>query len=485
MKINKIFAAALAATVLLASCSKENAESVITSSNGEKTMARIVLSQSGTGNSRATGDKVDPTATEKAVKSATVYVFNSTRVLETTVAMDLSGETASKLIEVTTGLHYFYATINMAVKTPEVNAASPVFTVPANCTTVEFEKLLSSALADMNAPTNATTGFWMTNTEGAKQVSLVEATETEAATAGHNNNFVINVGRAIGKVQVHFDPATATQMGGKLTNVLYRVINNPVKLHLMPVIEGGFYKSPYYAEAAVNAANYFNNKPYRKTAATGDTGFSYMMENSNNVPKEGNASTLLIRGKFTPDASLLRKPDGTAAVAADLPAAGTFWRIANLDNGKIVSYGDYYYTAEPNVGQLIAGQGTVRYTNGICYYWLPLKDATGTDVQARYTVKRNQYYYVDITSVNGAGYTDGPGDGTIDNSATPSDPGNGTDPQLPGGGNEGNDDDSGFGGGQPDEEGPVNPENPLETTTNLKATISILQWVKVEQTGGI
>lgn len=115
----------------------------------------------------------------------------------------------------------------------------------------------------------------------------------------------------------------------------------------------------------------------------------------------------MIKGYFVP--STLLTADGQSVDSNPDPANGkvTFWRIATVRDGRR-TYDDGYYASQPVAALITADKEAVEFVNGECYYpvWLA-NDQSGNE--NKYTVKRNSYYKVTITSVTGAGGVD-PGD---------------------------------------------------------------------------
>ncbi|MCC8142803.1 MAG: fimbria major subunit [Tannerellaceae bacterium] len=120
------------------------------------------------------------------------------------------------------------------------------------------------------------------------------------------------------------------------------------------------------------------------------------MENANEVPHSGNATIAVIKGTYTPD--VLYRADGTTLFTG-YKKGDDFWRIANTSNGTITSYEEKYYGENPSP-YLTGSQEAVKYTRGETYYSVFLRN---TASPAPYTVKRNSYYNIDITSVRSAG----------------------------------------------------------------------------------
>lgn len=444
MKINKFLIAAFAAAALFASCSKEETSDVVP--NGGKTYARITLTQNAS-STRAFAEGAAPVGAEKEIRKVDLYVFNAAKVLEKTVPFVVGTDftsgaaTAAKIFEITTGTHFFYAV---------VNAPAGLFTVPAGCTLAAFEKIVGTVAATTDL-TVAANGHFMTTRNGAVSQNLIVSSETEATVKNQVN---LSVGRAFGKVAVEFTATSATMPAGNLTGVSYRVLNNPKKMHFMPVFVSGLLSTPLQAAATpYSASNYFNETTYKGTDGTAANSY-YMMENSNDLGTWGTTSMLIIRGKFTPKAGNIFEADGTTPGTLDVD--GTFFRLAYVDaNNTIVAYDSKYYSERPTAA---ADQKVVSYSKGICYYYLPLVDDSFTG-QAKYTVVRNSFFQVSITSVSGAGDTDGPGDGDDEDEDQEPDPDGGD---------------------------PVDPTDPIDpANTFMSATITILNWSVISQNGDL
>lgn len=319
--------------------------------------------------SKAHLGSLTPTEAEKKIYEARIYVFGSTKMLEEIVEADVSADNmkASKLFELNTGNHYFYAAVNI----PESKFAG-----------VEKFKTTMEAFKDhiLNIP------------------ALAEA-------ENGINNVTINVGRAVAKIGVDFIPGD--QIGGKLSNVTYRVRNNPNQLYSAPLILGSVWRTPYYSKDV--AGTYFDSSSDFKQAGIKDSpcvNTCYATPNSNEIPTQGNASFISIKGTFTP--SEVYNADGTTTGILD--GSGDFWRIAIYDgdpasaDSKFVDFGSKYYYEQPDAGQYDASkQKPVKYDNGTCYYGLWIADNSKTEANERYTVKRNTFYWINILSVDGAG----------------------------------------------------------------------------------
>ncbi len=468
MKITKLFAVALTATALFASCSKDGGNGPANGGvipNGEKTVARLTISQKPSG--RAFVDGATATATESEVKSLTLFIFNADGAYEGKETFNVAGTDftgagsvkTTKTFEITTGTHYFYVAANAP--------AGLYVGIQEGMSTAEFAELMTAAVSSMDQLKAAANGFLMTNV-GNEPVDfdLEEATADEVED-DDVNNVDIEIGRAFAKIAVEMG-TTDVEDGGTFTAAQYRVINNPKNMYFMPVVESSIYKTPFYSVLAddYDEDNYFNNLVYKTADGSKAT---YMMENSNSTPRVGTTTTMIIRGKYTPDIANLYIADGSAVIAneAARDTDGSFWRLAclNTDGDATGFYDSKFYNAEPTGFDTDAFQ-KVKYSDGICYYYLPVKQEGETGAAA-YNVERNQYFNVTITKINAVGVTDGPGDG-LEDPDNPDNPGDeGDDQEDPG------DDDPNDGG---DDTDPIMP-------TNMRAVITVLNWTVAVQNG--
>lgn len=427
MKTNFISMFALAA--MLASCSNNDDVLDVPSSvqEGIPTTARLTLNQAGVG-TRAIENATDP---EKAIRTATVYVVNSQRVLEKIVKFTSAEITGgSKTFVTTVGKKYFYVAVNI----PDTQLG----TIVEGMRQSVFEKhvLTITAISEATSPVAGDTGgYWMTSVTGATEKTLESGT-TESNPGA--NVVTINVGRATAKVSVAMG-TNPTVAGGAFELTGYKMVNNAKKSYLTPVIVDGAHQTPNYDEATVTAADYFDYVDFQTTEG-------YITENTHRLPKVGNATTAVIRGKYTPTTVL----DGSGNTGT-ANGNGDFWRIRKTD----LTYTDDYYSAVPTADEINAktnndnGAEAVKYTDGTCYYRLVVRDNTKDADNEKYAVIRNNFYKIAIVNVNGAG-------SNTENGIAP---------------------------GQP---GAPNPEEPAgDAHTFMKATIEILPWNVIHQNGGI
>lgn len=427
MKMRNYFKSALLASAFIvgfASCSNDDEIGGADLGDAVQTMVQVAITQSGPATYATEGATPD----ESKVMSVTLYIFNKNKVLEAVENLQTS---LTKSFKLTTGMHYFYAALN----TPSGLLAANAVTIgmPMNA----FEKVITGEIT-YGKLTNLTTGFFMTNVD--KEPVAKDLIKTTDPTA---NPVTIKVGRAVAKVNAAFAPLSETG-GGKLdpTTVRYKIRNNPKKMFFMPVYEADVLKTPFFGDVTpVPADNYFHMTSYSSalTSAFGNTAL-YTIENSNEIPREGNSTHLMIQGKFVPEKSYNKSGAGEKVGAA---ANGDFWRIKV--GGKNGVFSDKFYFEDPTNAAAAAGDAVYKYATGLSYYALWVADNSQTNATAKYTVKRNNFYKVTITSVSG-----------------------------PGGNAEGGDNGA-----------IVDPDEELDAETQIKATIEILPWNVIDQSGGI
>lgn len=449
MKLRSIFVAALAAMTFV-SCSNDKTEEPgggVTTPTGAETVMKLSLKRAQATKAHYGDLNVDAAKGEDLIKAVRVYIFNDMNVLEEWV--DFAANEDEKTFIITTGPKTFHASVNMA----SAALFTPTKAMPLS--EVKAKELANSDIAkvtDILADgTNA--GFWMSTLADDQTETIEAATKDEVEGAAQKNNVEIEVGRAMAKVGVYYDPATASQTGGTLTSVKYKMHNNPVKTMVLPSFNtAGHRVTPFYS-ASYAAANYFNNTTYLSTELTGGkhTAPSYITENSNKVPAKGNSTFAMIEGVYTPTDNLVNA-DGTDYTGAALTPGADFWRIANyqdlgLPTEKFLNYETGIYVAQPAAGQVNpASQKALKYDGGKSYYgiWLKNDAISNADLKTveKHTIARNSYWSVTITSVSGPGSN---------------------------------------------EEGGVviDPEIPIDEDTYMQATMSVVDWDEVSHSGGI
>ncbi|MCD8186632.1 MAG: fimbria major subunit [Rikenellaceae bacterium] len=200
------------------------------------------------------------------------------------------------------------------------------------------------------------------------------------------------------------------QPEGELTDITYKVVNNPSALYVVPHLVDQVLRTPYYyshSTGTVDKSLYFESpgtleENYTSLSKSGAVTCVYCMENANESPGADNATLALIKGIFTPDE--LYAADGQTLFTG-YQKGDTFWRVAEYKNGSRGAFQDRYYGENP-ADYLTSGWVAMEYAGGQTIYPVFLYNSEYEGSESRespYTVRRNSYYHIDITKVNGAG----------------------------------------------------------------------------------
>lgn len=425
MKQFKLLAMAFAAMAVV-SCSKnidDDQKSEV--QEGIPTRATITLTQS----DAQTKISSSPTTEENAFKSAEIFIFDARGYLEareTFQTADITGK--KKEVDITTGVKNIFVTANI----PGDKIIATVGTTAYSA----FSEQILTLTATPGDLTNATTGFYMSNTAPVTK-SIVPNAASNAVT--------VTVGRIVAKVNLVFKTGAIVNGGGTIDQMGYKMFTLPKRNYLFPVMVGGVPVSPQYN---VNDAP---DTDFVKTAvigtpavlgwtdATNATNATYVTENIHLTPRNGNATYAMIRARFKP-AFLV---DPATNVSSPNTANVTFWVVKN-STGTAMSG---YYSPKPSAAQVttIGGASATlsEHTDGYGYYRLVVADNNKTIVGEKYRVLRNTFYGIVINTISG------PGDGTEGE----------TEPGLP--------------------------IDPVEQNTKLNATITIANWSLVNQDANI
>lgn len=433
MKTYKFLAIGIAMLSIfsLASCQKDNGPDK--PKEGEPTMATFVLDQSAP---KTYAETEEAEGAEKTVKSATVYVF-AERVLTHIVPFEANA--SSKTVQLTTGTKQFFACVNMNTVLADKN-------ISVGMTLDNFKKRLFTGMkSKMTDATSSSGGYWMTNTEAdAPEVNVQKATEAEVANG--SNNFTINVGRVVSKLKLT-KSLDCEEVGGALSSIKYTICNIPQSIYLMPVFNGPNYTGTHLVTpfsnstwvasnpqtGQVDATSYFE---YPSTAEVLGSS-TFMLENASEAVSSMQVTYLLVEGVWTPTGA---------------NTGSSFWRVAVYDkvatqsDAKLQHYEAGTYKTQQEANLAIKGDNTkkaVEFIGGKCYYRIALQDlSTVPDVAAadpvvKYTIRRNSSFKVDISKIAGPG-TSEPGE-------------------------------------------VVDPDQPVEAESWMKATVTILPWAVVNQ----
>ncbi|MCC8187971.1 MAG: Mfa1 family fimbria major subunit [Bacteroides sp.] len=437
MRLRQLSVAVMAATVLVA-CNQEtdNGPDVPTTGSEETTSLTISLSV-GESNTRIDFPGNTSLDAEKRIYNAMAVAFNRDSRLEAWAEFDAfaTGGVSAEQVklefkEISTGSHTFYVIAN--ANTSLLTRKTELFQTGMNVSVFREKiielgsvgEIIRESTGNGNTSSETTRGFLMTS----------DRPYASTITADANNDLTVKLIRAVAKVSVAYDPDPVDgELYGALTNVEYKVVNNPNQAYIFPVEDNGTVMTPFYA-ASYNASNYLSDSgaahDYQEaltaSTAAADATYTYCVENNNLTPLEGNSTMVKIKGVFSP--YNLLDADGNSIT---IGTSGTFYRMRD----ELGIWDIEYYAEYPN--NVPAGKEVVEFPNGVCYYHTWLRTSNSN----LYMVKRNTYVKLTITAVNGAG--------------------------------------------EPDEGGGIDPEKPLGETADSVIKIEVLDWEEEEQSTSI
>jgi len=438
--MKKMFFAALAATMMFASCNKEE----INGSNGsqevgEPTTMGFSFSLPTTGSeSRALDPDETPTtasAAENALYTISVYAFKSD-------GSPAEGSPANFFIadfnENTPGVHTLAE--NKRIKT--TTATSTVYIV-ANATVgaVTNENDFKSKIADASyGSTTPSTGITMSS--GAIPVTLTPQ-EVNVTPTPSENNIATDLYRVNAKVVVTVDNAAnsasfkqtfASDVADAAFEINYTVIN---------WAPGFAAVSTYYVERKLNGKLVTVDAGRTGHANLGSTfqavgiyttsaadwansaiKFHYVGENAPANNQMGEATNVMVRTQASPNrqAVVNSANDGVEWIAAGSDLNAGFVVLKNNYDGKIYFCKDE--TVASDVANLLPGTSfeSAKYINGYVYFLVTLN----YDKAPKAVVARNQFVNVNIKGIKD-GALGWPGEGV--DGLTPPDPETGEFPE--------------------------------------------------------
>lgn len=440
MKTKSIIAGMLSTMLLAVGCNKEDGGNRVTPEAGVKTYASFsvsLLNQS----TRAASNDLNAVTEETKISDLYIYIFNG-GVLETkgqiTLNTDNKGTTA---LATTTGTKTIYAV-------PNYNAKGDIGSLQS-----DFEKQLIDAtdIAEEN-------GFFMA---GKTEATLTKKTQEQAIEDA--NLIEISVARGAAKVQMQFGTNVPVKpvVNATVAKAKFTLAQQNSQTYLAKLIAGEF--SPKGKTTEQKDDDQDGTYDHLTKLPTTDDEFKwinagttyqntyanskYLAENVNETPTTGNTSYVLVSLQVTPQA----KADNTGTVTnGGFTTGTTFYVLAKKEaaSGKITfaSKDDkiLYFEQETDastyktVDQSVVDYEVLKYTNGISYYRLNIRDIRKTNLTEKYAVNRNHYYKVNITEISNLGFNTAAG--TI----------------------------------------PTDPTTPLETQTYISADITIEAWTVVD-----
>ena len=463
--MKKMFFAALAATVLFASCNKEEASVKGDSWEGGKTTMGLTISLPTANGSRAAdGDPINATAAESTIKSISVFIFKGDGTLATNGYKEFTSLTTqftndgsgnytlndSEKIETTSGVKRIYIAANL-----------PSGTGSSVTTVAEFKALETSwdAAGETWADTS-NKGYVMCSQE--KNETLVGQEDLTAAAA---NTVSAALERVVSKVVVTVN--NNTQKFTQTVNATPSDIS--VEYTILDWTPCLVAKSAYLAQnkAGTKLVTPNNNRTDWPTDLSGfmavntlaESGSwsspainsSYIGENAPEAMLYGEATNVMIRTRIAPAQRAYVNGSSalvwTSATVSDY-VDGVY--VVRSDDGSL-----YFCNSVSDVTAVsskLTGPTYVHYPGRYAYFIVTLNAEKALPYTAM--VYRNQFIHVEVTGIKEGkfgGALPGDGDGT-----TPPDPED-PDPEIP---------------------DPWNPEDPIiEEDACLIVKTSVAPWV--------
>lgn len=391
-KINKLFLCALGVMAMMA-CNKENTggDTPTGGAEGLPAVASISFTQNGPGTYAGTGESA-ATQSEKTITKATVLVFDASNQLEQTLEFDRT--TTQKRFQTTTGKKTLFVMGNF-----DGTALNPAFTPQVGRFSVtDLMKQVHAVTAADIATMSTADNFYLTNA-ASSGTGLTEFTVTSNQA---QNNVSIPVGRMLAKTVLKTDNMNLAAAGLlALNDVQARPINIPNKVNVVHRYDAQHVlQTPLFGD--MTEANYFDVPDY---AATGTP--MYIMENSHDGAKilRSNTTMLLVKGTWVPAAdAIMDENNANTGVLTN----GTFYAVRNKTTGVIITKPVFNASPTPAVVAALAGSAgngeIVEYTNGVCYYSIFIAKTGEQNLARKYQVERNNLYTMIINNVNGLGY---------------------------------------------------------------------------------
>ncbi len=426
MKTVKFLTGLAAASLIFASCSKENPTQPAIADNGKPTYVQVNVSYPQISVTRAIND---PTATATEVKLNTVDVFIFDAASNVLVKRQQLSAADFNPIAPGSGNNDLYSAITKVATTTGAKKIYVGLNLPAsfpNVTSVgELKNSWATTVADL-ATANGIAMFSAAETSK----TLVETTDP-GYTA--NNVFTVQVERMVAKVAVEDGGIASAVTGGVISDVQFAIHTSNKALFPVKNVVGGVIKDPNWALGSYMPTDFENPGDYAPINPAGTSGVGgaaanllmakYAPENTSQAHLQKETTYASIRVKFVPnqfsDASGASKGSNVGQPAK------TFWIVTDTEGFR--RFFDVHADAQTyatNNGVTVSAP----YTNGYCYYQAYLNPKNS------YNTIRNDFYHVVIKKISGPGKPD------------------------------------------PD---PKDPELPVETPTDITVSVEVIAWTYV------
>ena len=455
-----MFFAALAATVMFASCNKED-NNVINEQDGKATTMGLSFTLPTAGaETRATlpvdGSDVTASVAENKLNTISVYAFKSNGDLNgTTQFSDVNADFTevsgvytlkdSKRIQTTTATRTIYIVANAAMETVTNEADFKTkFASSNNGTTTPATGLVMSSGAVPTVLTPQEVNVTPTPTENDIEATLFRINAKVVVTTETSSPFVqtfasvTDAGFSVSYAIINWAPGFAA------INSYY--VENRLNGKLVTIATGRTGHAT--VASSFQTANVFTTASADWSGA--GVNFHYVGENAPENNLIGEATNIMVRTKASPNrqAKVNAAGDGVEWVAAGSDLSAGFIVLRNKMDGKIYFCKD---VATANaVGLLLPGAvcETAEYVGGYVYFLVTLNQ----DKAPKAVVARNQFVNVNITGI-ADGALGWPGDGV--DGLTPPDPEDPTN-EFP---------------------EPFNPEEPVEEyNTYMLVNVTVKPW---------
>jgi len=467
--MKKMFFAALAATMMFASCNKEDINGSNESQEvGEATTMGLVFSLPTVDGARALGidgTEVNATTSESTVSSITVFAFkadgtvaegNNTR-LDPNADFSLAGG--------------FY-TLNETSRIETTTATRMIYVVANYSAVADADVDTDAKLRALLATWNAAGQTWVIPATGMVMstprtpVSLVPQLVNEMPTAS-DNVITAKLERVSSKVVVTSTGSTltfsqtlsqvdavspfsisytlqswATGLANTEANLIKQTVNGKL---VTPNANRTGHPGAASDFVAVNLGSVASNWTLSAVNA------KYVGENISANNKAGEVTYVMVRAKASPNQqAVINSSNNVEWVPANSDLNLGFWVVWN----NTVGYEGMYFckdeaTADAVKAKLVGTNFTkLEYKGGLIYFMVSLN----SDKSDKSVIHRNQFIHVDITGIADDVFIGMPGKGT--DGTTPPDP---DDPENP---------------------DPWNPEEPEdETTAYLRVSVNVSPWL--------
>lgn len=436
---SKVFMTMTATAVMgLASCSNDNDPAGGQEMPQSKaTEMSLIFDLSGAA-TRAMSD-ANASTEEMKITKLHVYIYNENGILEKFHELDWATD-----LEEVTGQNNIYTT----KKGYTATTGKKTILVGANLTG-DMQNLLKGTSANglmakgANATiadlTEGTQGFVMFSTEAAEPTLKEVADKDDVANYPTENQVAVTLQRLSAKVAVgmtkKLDVASGTQQGaaGTIADLGF-LVDNTNRMFYMRQLNDDFTgfkdanltKKDYNADhfelvadySALKTTDYKGITPNTPYAALGDWNVDFGSENVTTDKEMQGVTRVVVKGKFTPESGVEVTDAGQGVYTfANTPghiADGETYYVLNLPEiGGYAFFKDADGQDDAKIKAFLMQEGKMddaaatealkkreKYTNGLNYWWVTVKDDQGD-------MLRNHYYKVDITSIWAPGRPDG------------------------------------------------------------------------------